>query len=661
MIKDNQFFNNGKDSDKKEIKNNENKNEKNSLQDITGENDKYFKEEKDLENDEDSKGIEDSEDDEDLEDDFDEDDEDENSKKNIFKEKLIGLIEICKNNKKRVIIVSIIIAVICIGVTTVVLLGKNGKTSGAGAQLPTTKNEYVDVIPAEVGDIDDPNDPQLQNGNDSEGTGAQMSATDMKKTSSMSNGIDLSKFQGKVDWDAVAATKKIDFAMIRVGYRTDNNGTIVEDPYARYNMQMADEAGIKVGVYFFSTATTKEEALEEAAWTTNTIAKYKITYPVVYNCEGFTKSDSRMYGISNANRTDYAIAFLNYVKNEGYEPMLYANKTDLDNSTYWDTKKISASYKIWVAQYPDQLTEKSSYTGTNAMWQYTCNGKVTGINGFVDMNIAYFYYENAVEPKDTSGAANADNPELGVTFTAASGQRTAKENTNLRSLPNTMGDILANIKNGEFATLISNGDNGWSKLEFNGITGYSLTRLLTDKANAVAVPVTPAETKAAEVSAYTDVSDQVTAKEETNLRKEANTTSALVATITNGTFYTRTGIGKGNNEWSRLVYNGETVYAKTDLLTTEVKVTQAPTTSAEGEKYKVQNMVFTAISDKVTITSNVQSVNLRDLPSTTVGETKATLKTGEFIERTGLNEGTGWSKLIYNGTTVYAVTQYLKN
>ena len=651
MIKDNQFFNNVNNNDKKNIKKDEKKDiikdQKNDLQNDT---DGVIEEdEKDIEEDEELVDIEDEE-------------VDEVGKQSIFKEKLYSLVEFLKNNKKGTIIALIIMIVICIGVATVVVLGKNGKASNTGTEIATTKNEQVDVIPAEVGDIDDPNDPQLQD-NNTEGTGVQMSASDMKKTSSMSNGIDVSKFQGKVDWDAVAATKKIDFAMIRVGYRTDNNGVIVEDPYARYNMQKAAEAGIKVGVYFFSTATTKDEALEEAAWTTDLIAKYKITYPVVYNCEGFTDSQSRMIGVSNADRTDYAMAFLNYVKNEGYEPMLYAGKTELDNSTYWDTNKISASYKIWVAQYPDQLTEKSSYTGANAMWQYTCNGKLSGVNGFIDMDIAYFYYENAAEPKDTSGAANADNPELGVTFTAASGQLTAKEETNLRSLPNTSGDILVSIKNGEFATLISNGDNGWSKLQFNGTTGYALTKLLTDKVNAVAVvPVTPVATKAADAGVtFTDVNDQVTAKDETNLREQPNTSSTLVATIKNGTFYTRTGIATGGIDWSRIVYNGQIVYAKTSYLTNEVTVTTAPTTAAEGAIKEAQNMTFTPISDKVTITSNVTSVNLRALPHTTYGDLKGVLKTGEYLDRIGINESTGWSKLTYNGTTVYAVTLYLKN
>ena len=644
MIKDNQFFNNVKDNNKNDTKNEEDKVTKDNVKGDTKETEKNY--EKDLEEDEE------------LEDDV-EDDNDENGKNSVLKEKSYSLMRICKNNKKGMIIALILIAVISIGVVTVVTLGRNGKFSNTGTEIATTTNEHIDVIPAEVGDIDDPNDPQLQNANNSEGTGAQMSASDMKKTSNMSNGIDISKFQGKVDWDAVAATKKIDFAMIRVGYRTDNNGTIVEDLYAKYNMQKAAEAGIKIGVYFFSTATTKEEALEEAAWTTDIISKYKITYPVVYNCEGYTDSTSRMYGVSNADRTDYAIAFLNYVKNEGYEAMLYAGKTELDNSTYWDTNRVSANYKIWVAQYPDQLTEKSSYTGTNAMWQYTCNGKLAGVNGLVDMDIAYFYYENAVEPKDTSGAANADNPELGVTFTAASGEWTAKDETNLRSLPNTSGDIIANIKNGEFATLIANGDNGWSKLLFNGTNCYALTRLLTDKLNEVAVvPVTPATPTGPKPDivdgvTFTTASGQLTAKDETNIRSGPSTSGSVVATIKNGQFATL--LADGNNGWSRLEYDGKIGYAKKILLTTdETQAATAKDVSVQPTTSGV-TMAFATVNEQVTPKN---STNLRSLPDQVTGAIVIELKNGVYVTRTGTSDA-GWSRLVYNGQTVYALTSYL--
>ncbi|NMB42600.1 MAG: glycoside hydrolase family 25, partial [Clostridiales bacterium] len=99
-------------------------------------------------------------------------------------------------------------------------------------------------------------------------------------------GIDVSKWQGKIDWKKVKEAG-VEFAMIRVGYRTLQSGIIYEDPYADYNLKQAIANGIPVGVYFFSTAKNKEEVLQEAQWVAKYIAPYKITYPVVYDCEGY--------------------------------------------------------------------------------------------------------------------------------------------------------------------------------------------------------------------------------------------------------------------------------------------------------------------------------------------------------------------------------------
>lgn len=97
--------------------------------------------------------------------------------------------------------------------------------------------------------------------------------------------------------------------MIRVGYRTQKTGEMCVDTNARYNMQEAQKNGIKVGVYFFSSAVNETEAIEEADWVADYISKYQITYPVAFDCEGFTDSASRQYGMSSEARTKVAEAF----------------------------------------------------------------------------------------------------------------------------------------------------------------------------------------------------------------------------------------------------------------------------------------------------------------------------------------------------------------
>ena len=122
-----------------------------------------------------------------------------------------------------------------------------------------------------------------------------------KETDETTYGIDVARYQGTIRW-AEAAASGVDFAMVRVGMRGMAEGEISPDSNARYNLQEAEKNGVKLGVYFFSTAISEEEAVEEADWTADFIAQYPITYPVVYDCEGFTDTESRQYGMSKAAR-----------------------------------------------------------------------------------------------------------------------------------------------------------------------------------------------------------------------------------------------------------------------------------------------------------------------------------------------------------------------
>ena len=218
----------------------------------------------------------------------------------------------------------------------------------------------------------------------------------------MTMGIDVAKYQGTIDWQQVAQSD-VDFAIVRVGYRGMSDGVIKSDSNGRYNLQEASKAGIALGAYFFSTAVTEAEAMEEAAWVADLIAGYPITYPVVYDCEGFTSPESRQYGMSKKERTDIALAFLKTIESLGYEGMFYASKGDLEFENNWETSRIEEDYKIWVAQYPAEpypTTSQTSYSGTHHMWQYATNGSIPGIEQPVDLNIAYFGYDGIEQPKD---------------------------------------------------------------------------------------------------------------------------------------------------------------------------------------------------------------------------------------------------------------------
>ena len=194
-------------------------------------------------------------------------------------------------------------------------------------------------------------------------------------------GIDVSKWNGTIDWNAVK-NSGVNYVIIRVGYRGSSQGALIEDPKFKTNIKGATAAGLKVGVYFFTQAVDEVEAVQEASMVLDRISGYKISYPVFLDVEG---SGGRGDAIDSATRTAVCKAFCNTIKNAGYTPGVYANKT-------WLTSKMDAGalsgYKIWLAQYAKTPT----YTGRYDLWQYRSDGKVSGISGKVDLNISYLGY-----------------------------------------------------------------------------------------------------------------------------------------------------------------------------------------------------------------------------------------------------------------------------
>lgn len=474
-------------------------------------------------------------------------------------------------------------------------------------------------------------------------------------------GIDVAKWQGVIDWKQVKKAG-VDFAIIRVGYRTQVDGTIYEDPYAKYNLQQAEANGVMIGVYFFSTAINKKEAIEEAKWVTDFIAAYSITYPVVYNCEGFSSPSSRQYRLTKEERTEIAMAFLDYVKEQGYEPMFYAAKTELENNAQWITDRLESKYKIWVAQYPDEgysTESRSTYSREYAMWQYTNKGEVKGIKGAVDINIAYFGYDRIAKPKKNASKELVEaDPYALIKFTEVDELVTAKERTNLRTVPSSADPdtVVAVLKNGDTARRIGIGDNGWSKLEYEGKILYAVSSYLTTDLTAKAVTPTPTAvpTPAATGIKFTQVNEEVTAKERTNLRSDPSTKSndTIVEVLEYGDIAIRTGIS--DNGWSRVEYKGQTLYAVSSYLTTDLKYKENSKPSPDNPEAGIS---FTEVNEKVTAK---ELTNLRSVPSSASPDTiVASLRKGEIAIRTGIGHN-GWSRVEYNGQILYAVTSYLE-
>lgn len=517
-----------------------------------------------------------------------------------MKEKLSGIIDRIKNGDKQVIVfgvVALIVLVLAISLTVISCNGhkKSDKTSvtNDNKEVSTSTDDTesieassdTDETTKEVTGTDnneqpDEQDPEDNIGNDM-GQGAEVNVEQLlsdggNATADKAVGIDVSKYQGKINWTEVAASG-IEFAMIRVGYRTTISGEICEDAYAAYNITNALSNNINVGIYFFSSAVSVEEAREEAVWVTNFISKYNITYPVAYNCEGFRESSSRQYGLTSEQRSSFAAEFLNIVSSKGYTPMFYASKNELDNNNEWNTSNLSGMGKIWVAWYPDApypTTEHAAYSGTHHMWQYTSNGIVGGISKPVDINVSYLGIAKAVQ-----GTGN--------------------------------------------------------------VTGQEVT--ISPEADMV----------------FNDVNETVTAKIEVNLRDKPSQDmdASVIATIKNGQTVTRTGISPSG--WSRVIYNGVTCYAVSSYLTTDLsnpvqKTTQQPASNTDSNTIKTQ---FKEVNE--TVTAKIE-VNLRSLPSVTDAEVVTKIVNGDRVIRTGISEDTGWSRVEYNGQTLYCVSSYLE-
>lgn len=272
----------------------------------------------------------------------------------------------------------------------VVVVSKDTTEDESLKELITFENKVVEVPESTVAAVNSSEDAERNKKKGGEAVSQEQTQSMFENVGTKSFGIDVSAHQGKIDWAAVKASG-VDFAIIRCGFRGQTAGSIYEDAYFKTNVASATAAGIKVGIYFYSTAVNENEALEEAAWVVKKISTYRITYPVVYDFEDF--GAYRCANVGGAQATSNALTFLNFVKANGYEPMMYANKSDITTRL----SRSSFSCKFWLAHY----TSQTDYTGNISMWQYTSKGSVPGISGNVDMNIAYFSYGATADAKHT--------------------------------------------------------------------------------------------------------------------------------------------------------------------------------------------------------------------------------------------------------------------
>ena len=334
------------------------------------------------------------------------------------------------------------------------------------------------------------------------------------KLNPIEKGIDVSKWNGNIDWTSVK-NSGIDYVIIRAGY-----GTSTVDPQFENYIQGASNAGLKVGVYWFSYATSPENAKIEAQSCLNTISKYKnnINYPVFFDFEydSVTYAKNKGVNVTKSLATEIAQSFLSTVKSSGYSTGIYTNNDF--GSTYF-SDDLHYANNLWIAQYGSTNTFKKPYS----MWQYSETGSVDGIKTKVDLNYTCLKFDIT--------------PKKGITTA----------NINFRQGPSTSYDKIDLIpKNSTIEVLDSSND--WYKVKYNNKIGYVY---------GIYVDLNSDTSSSSNNTLSTSYSKGVTTNN-LNFRKKASTSSLIINTIPKNT--TVEILEKQSYGWYKIKYKGLTGY-----------------------------------------------------------------------------------------------------
>ena len=419
-------------------------------------------------------------------------------------------------------------------------------------------------------------------------------------------GIDVSKWNGNINWRSVK-NSGVDYVIIRAGY-----GTSTIDPKFKTYIEGAKSVGLKIGVYWFSYATTPNNAAIEAQACLNAISPYKssVTYPVFFDFE----YDSVRYANNNGVKVTrdlasrMATSFLNKVESKGYTSGIYTNK---DFSSTYFTSDLINSNNMWVAQYSSTNTFGKPYS----MWQYSEKGSVPGISGYVDMNYTCL--------KTFGGSSGSEEPS-----TPSENQGVTTANVNFRKSASTSSSIIETIPKNTTVEVVDKSTSGWYKVKYKGNTGYVSKDYVKLNGSGSDDNTPPSSSEKGVTSANL------------NLRKSASTSSSIIATIPKNT--TIEIVNKSNSKWYKVKYKGNTGYVSKDY----VKLNGS---SGNNETPS------TPSSEKGVTSANV---NFRKSASTS-SNIIATIPKNTTIEIVS-KSNSKWYKVKYKGNTGYVSKDYVK-
>ena len=436
----------------------------------------------------------------------------------------------------------------------------------------------------------------------------------------LEKGIDVSKWNGSINWQSVK-NSGVDYVIIRAGY---GNST-VDSQFKNY-IEGAINAGLKVGVYWFSYATSAAQAKLEAQMCLNTISPYKksINYPVFFDFEYESVSYARKNGvtITKSLGTQIANSFLNTVKSQGYISDIYTNK---DFSSHYFSDDLLNSNNLWVAQYSSNNTFGRPFS----MWQYSEKGSVPGIKGAVDLNYTCLKTWNATTSSDSNNTPSTDKPST------TSDKGTTTDNLNFRKSASTSSSILATIPKNTSVEILDKSISGWYKVKYKNQTGYISSKYVTLNNNNSNNNSNSNSNSNSNNSTPT-TSDKGTTTDNLNFRKSASTSSSILATIPKNTSIEI--LDKSISGWYKVKYKNQTGYISSKYVTLNNNNSTSSTNKNQG--VTTTNLNFRK-------SASTSSLVLYTIPKNT---------TLEILDKLS----SGWYKVKYKGLTGYVSGSYVK-
>lgn len=452
-------------------------------------------------------------------------------------------------------------------------------------------------------------------------------------------GIDVSKWQGTINWASVKAAG-VKFAILRIGTTYGKDGTF-ETNYTNARAQ-----GIDVGVYFYNYSKTKTDIQSDAAKVVGWLNGRQLEYPVYFDLE----DNSLLSGYTNTDRTNMCIWFNTAIENAGYYAGVYTGYYWMNN--YVNISTLRAKYPIWMARYLNSGTDSQDYSNLCGMWQYSSKGSVSGISGNVDMNVCYTDYPTYIK---NNGLNHYSTGSSGVT--PVNGYYTITATSlNIRAGGSTAYDIVATLPNGtELAVIGFNSANTWANVRYPGGTGWCNASYLAFKKGfpSINIAYNPNGLDAA-------VPASATANIFTNYTLSATSPSYGGYRFL-GWDLKRSSDGKwqaADGTWTTDGSASLKLYAPSSTLSLDEAVVNSAAVTETYTFYARWEYIAPISLGYYTVTTNTSPLMVRSTDSTS-GEILARAPKGSEVAVFGFNADATWARVVYGDVAGWSSMTYL--